>query len=81
MKKAFRAIREYFKNESATELLIKLICAICISTMLIFIIMGCSRKAIGDNETDFDNTYINNEDVNPTTTSHITTGNQEIGNY
>lgn len=52
MKKAIDAIREYFKNESATELLIKLICALCISTMLIFIIMGCSRKASGCEKSD-----------------------------
>lgn len=80
MKRAVKAIRDYFKNESATELLVKLLCAICISTMLIFIIMGCSKKTSDDN-VKTNNTYINKEDVNPTTTSHITTGNQGIGNY
>ena len=88
MKKAIKAIRDYFKNESALELLIKVICALCISTMLIFIIMGCSQKtsncerADGSGHERICNTYNNNEDdVNPTTTSHITTGQQEIGNY
>ena len=78
MKKAFRAIRDYFKEESATELIIKLICALCISTMLIFIIIGCSENTTNDKTTC--NIYIGN-DVNPTTTSHITTGQQGIGNY
>lgn len=88
MKKAFKALREYFREESMTELLIKLICALCISTMLIFIIMGCSQKtSICENADKTEhkricNTYNNNEDdVNPTTTSHITTGQQGIGNY
>ena len=68
MKKAFKALREYFREESMTELLIKLICALCISTMLIFIIMGCSQKtSICENADKTEhkricNTYNNNED-------------------